>query len=71
MKVNLHIISDELQDCRGELICSDDIYSNLCGIRYAEPADGVFPEHFLYLANGETLPRIPPDAGQLSFICIG
>lgn len=70
MKLNLHILADELQEYGGELICSADVHSSLAGVRLVEPASAALREEYLYLADAETLSRLPA-GGRLSFACSG
>ena len=71
MKLNLHIIWDELQKYGDELVCTDEIRSRLGGVRYIESEENVLSEQFLYLTDADTLFHIPADAGRLSFVCLG
>lgn len=71
IKLNLHVIWDELQGYGGEIICTDDIRSTLQGVRYFVRSNTALEERYLYLADAETLRHIPADIGQHSFVCTG
>jgi len=71
MKLNIHIIWDELQESGGELVATQDILSFLCGVRLLERADIVPSEQFLYLIDTQTFSHLPAVTGRLNFICIG
>lgn len=71
MKINLHILWDDLQKYGGEIICSDDIRSHLSGVRLLETARSALSQHYVYVVEPQLLERFPAAGGPYHFVCTG
>lgn len=70
MKLSIYIIYDRIASIESQLITSENVYFNLCGVRYYSSSSSVLSEELIYIIKADQLSSIKTDS-NLSFICLG
>lgn len=71
MKLNLHILYDEMQTLSRRIFTDEDISLDIQGVRFLPEDENLLSHQYLYLANADNLRRYKGIKPGINILCIG